>query len=100
VQLVGFIITIYHDAQSSECQNSLVSIVIRIQAGCLRGNRFLLLPSIQTRSRAHFALTHWVLEAVFSAAEQQGRSADRLHPSSAKVKSEWRYTPVPSHISV
>ena len=78
MQLIGFIVTIYHDTRSSECQNSLISIVIRIQAGCLRGYRFFLLPSIQTSSRAHFALTHWVLEAAFSAAEQQGRAADQL----------------------
>ena len=100
MQLIGFIVTIYHDARSSECQNSLVIIVIRIQAGCLRVYRFFLLPSIQTSSRAPFALTHWVMEVAFSAAEQLGRAADRLRPSSAKVKNEWRYTPVLSHISV
>jgi len=40
------------------------------------------------------------MEVAFSAAEQLGRAADRLRPSSAKVKNEWRYTPVLSHISV
>ena len=47
---------------------------------------FFFLPSIQTRSRAHFALSDWVLVAAFLAAEQQGYAADRFYRLVLKLK--------------